>query len=95
MKATSAQKVAKAIAESHTIEEPNLQRRMSMLKKTDGVQDYDLRKYEQTEILRQSMKEVRSKANVTEAARHSPKKVYSGVKSKIAGNMRSITRTNK
>ena len=41
------------------------------------------------------MKDVKSKASVNEAARHSPKKVYSGVKSKVAGNMRSITRANK
>ncbi len=41
------------------------------------------------------MKDVRKNATVNHVARISPKKVYSGVKSKVAGNIKTINKVNK
>lgn len=41
------------------------------------------------------MRGVRKTAAVREVTRVSPQKIYGGVKSKVAGNMKSINRANK
>lgn len=45
------------------------------------------------DIVQNSLYGVQDNARVQQMARNSPKKVYSGVKSKVAGNMRSIKKS--
>ena len=71
-------------------EELTLEKRISLLRKTTGVQEDDVEEYKKTEVLRNAMQGVRNNAMVNEVARVSPKKLYGQVKSRVAGNMRSI-----
>ena len=49
---------------------------------------------ESRDILRKSLADVRAKAQVQGIVRNSPQKVYSVVKSKVAGNIKSINKSN-
>lgn len=49
--------------------------------------------YQAQDVFSASRLAVRQKARVTEVTRKSPDKVYKHVKSKIAGNMRSIKKS--
>ena len=56
------------------------------MRKADGAVD---KQYQKMELLRSSIREVRKNAIANQVARVSPKKLYSGVKSKVASNMRT------
>jgi len=71
-----------------------LERRLSLLKKTDGVKQDYIQKYKETDVIRQAVRGVQFTADVHEATRANPRKVYSGAKSKVAGNIRSVNRAN-
>ena len=49
----------------------------------------DIEEYKRTELLRKSVTDVKMRAATDAARRQSPSKSYSGIKSKIAGNMKS------
>lgn len=49
----------------------------------------DVDAYQKTEILRQSINDVQRESKVQKVARQSPAKLYTNVKSKVAGNLRS------
>ena len=51
--------------------------------------------YRRTEVIRTAIEGVRKNAAVNQVTRLSPKKIYSGVKSKVAGNVKSIKKTQK
>ena len=53
-----------------------------------------IEEYQRTEIIRRSVNDVRRRAKEQEEKRKMRHKAYSGVKSKIAGNMKVIDRTN-
>ena len=89
----SAQKIAKELAAERELEEMDLNSRLTLLKQTTGVREDDVAEYERNEILRRAISGVKKNAAVYEAARLSPKKIYSGVKSKVAGNIRSINKS--
>ena len=61
---------------------------MELLRRTTGIEDDDIQEFQQTEILRKSIADVRNRASKHDEARNSPQK-YRQVKSKIAGNMKS------
>lgn len=61
---------------------------MELLRRTTGINDDDVEEFQQTEILRKSIAEVRTRANRNDEIRSSPQK-YRQVKSKVAGNMKS------
>ena len=52
--------------------------------------DEDLEEYKKTEIIRKSIADVKKRAAEAEIIRKSPEKVYANVKSRIAGNMKSL-----
>ena len=62
---------------------------MQLMRQNSKVDDNDLDEYARTELLRKSVNDVKARAAANEARRQSPRKTYSGVKSKIAGNMKS------
>ena len=66
-----------------------LERRLSMMNKTEGTSRSDLEEYKRTELIRKSVADVKIRAAAEEERRKSPMKTYGGVKSKIAGNMKS------
>ena len=47
------------------------------------------KEYKRMDLLRTSIREVKKNAIANQVARVSPKKLYSGVKSKVAANMRT------
>lgn len=67
---------------------------MELLRRTTGIADDDIQEFQQTEILRKSIAEVRTRANKHEENRNSPQK-YRQTKSKIAGNMSSQKKAKK
>ena len=71
-----------------------LERRLSLLKKTGGVEPGYIARYKETDVIRQAVRGVKQTADVHEATRANPRKVYSGAKSKVAGNIRSVNRAN-
>ena len=72
-----------------------LERRLSMLSKDPKVSQQDLKDYKDTEIIRKSVNDVKLRAAAEATRRQSPSKTYSGVKSKIAGNMKSQKKAKK
>ena len=70
-------------------------RRLSLLKKSSGMNEDYIEEYKKGEVIRNAIAGVRKTAAVNEAARLSPKKLYGGVRSKIAGNVKSIKKTQK
>jgi len=66
-----------------------LDERVKMLKQDPNVNEADIAEYKNTEIVRRSVTDVLMRANVDAKRRQSPHKTYSGVKSKVAGNMKS------
>lgn len=52
-----------------------------------------MEEYRQTEVIRSAIAGVRKTAAVHQVARLNPKALYSGVKSKIAGNVKSIKKS--
>ena len=55
----------------------------------------DISEYQKTEIIRKSIADVKKRAAAAEFIRKSPEKVYSHVKSRIAGNMKSLKKAKK
>ena len=51
--------------------------------------------YAKTELIRKSVNDVKTRAHAEAVRRMSPSKTYSGVKSKIAGNMKSQKKAKK
>jgi hypothetical protein len=68
---------------------PSFEQRLSTLKRTTGVRPEDVEEYRKTEILRRAREEVQRIATKNSITRLSPKRLYSGVKSKVAGNLAS------
>ena len=66
-----------------------LDERLTMLKQDPNINEDDIAEYKNTEIVRRSVTDVLLRANVDKKRRESPHKTYSGVKSKVAGNMKS------
>ena len=92
---TSAQKIARKMANAGQGEgELALGKRLSLLRKTTGVDEYDLDQYEKTDIIRQQIQAVRDKANVANVTRQSPRKVYAGAKSKVGANIKTVNKAN-
>ena len=60
-----------------------------------GARESELLDYERSEVIRQSLQDVKKNAIAQQITRVSPKKLYSGVKSKVAANRRSIERAKK
>jgi hypothetical protein len=61
----------------------------------NGAHQDELEEYKRVELIRQSIKDVKKNAIANQVARISPKKLYSGVKSKIAGNLKSSQRSHR
>ena len=66
-----------------------------MMNKKEGTTKEDLEEYKRTELIRKSVADVKIRAAIEEERRKSPIKTYSGVKSKIAGNMKSQKKAKK
>ena len=66
-----------------------LERRLSLMNKTEGTTREDIEEYKRTELIRRSVNDVKIRAAADKERRESPRKTYGGVKSKIAGNMKS------
>ena len=69
--------------------------RMALMRTVTNVQDEDLEQYAQTELIRKSVQDVKMRAKIDKERRQSPRKTYSGVKSKVAGNMKSQKKAKK
>ena len=63
--------------------------RKQVLRQNSKIDDGYMDEYAKTEIIRKSVSDVKKRAAVERERRESPRKTYSGVKSKIAGNMKS------
>jgi hypothetical protein len=72
-----------------------LEKRVTMLMDDPNVSDKQIQEYKDTELLRRSVTDVKMRAATDAARRKSPDKSYSGVKSKVAGNMKSIKKAKK
>lgn len=59
-----------------------------------GLRKSELVNISQTEILRKSIADVKRKSNIQNVVRQSPRRVYSGVKSKVAGNLKTEAKVN-
>jgi len=66
-----------------------LEQRLALMKNNEGTTGADIEEYEKTELLRRSVADVRVRAAADAERRKSPLKTWGGVKSKIAGNMKS------
>ena len=77
------------------------------LAQRQGADDYSVEQYlaikntpsqvkrlNQTEVIRKSLGRVRAGEAVTDVIRKSPRRVYSGVKSKVAGNIKTQNRVS-
>ena len=71
------------------------EQRLNLLRRSTGIREEDVEEYKKTEVLRSAIQGVRKTAAVHQVARQSPKKLYSGVKSKVGGNIKSIKKTQK
>ena len=72
-----------------------LDERVNLMRQDSKLDQRDLEEYKKTEILRKSVNDVKARAQATAERRQSPRKTYSGVKSKIAGNMKSQKKAKK
>lgn len=63
-----------------------MDQRIEQMRRADGAVD---EQYQKMEVLRSSIREVKRNAIANQVARVSPKKLYSGVKSKVASNMKT------
>ena len=72
-----------------------LEDRMSLMRQDSKVTGDDMAEYKRTELLRKSVNDVKVRAAADAKRRQSPMKTMSGVKSKIAGNMRSQKKAKK
>ena len=66
----SANKIAKQLAKTNEL---SSEERMSLLRRTTGIRDEDVKTYQKTEVIRAAIKGVKSNAAVNEAARLNPK----------------------
>ena len=65
------------------------------MRQDSKVEDGEVEAYMKTEIIRQSVADVKARAAAEDERRRSPIKTYSKVKSKIAGNMKSQKKAKK
>ncbi len=70
-----------------------LDRRLSLLKKSDGVTEEHVEEYKKHEVIRSALAGVKRTADIHAATRASPQKLYSAVKSKVAANVKTINKT--
>lgn len=63
-----------------------MDQRIGELRKANSNLD---KEYRRMDLLRTSIREVKKNAIANQVARVSPKKLYSGVKSKVAANMKT------
>ena len=63
-----------------------MDQRIGELRKANNNLD---KEYKRMDLLRTSIREVKKNAIANQVARVSPKKLYSGVKSKVAANMKT------
>ena len=71
-----------------------LERRISLLRKQEGVTEGTIEEYKKNEVIRKAIKGVQKNAATYQVARQSPKKLYGGVKSRVGGNMKTLRKTN-
>lgn len=69
--------------------------REALLRQNSKITDDDISEYKKTEIIRKSIADVKKRAAAAEFIRKSPEKVYSHVKSRIAGNMKAQKKAKK
>lgn len=87
--------MAKRIAEEHEVAEPTTQELINELSLTKGgLRHSELVNISQTEIIRKSLADVKRKSNIQTVVRKSPSRVYSGVKSKVASNLKTEAKVN-
>jgi predicted transposase YbfD/YdcC len=72
-----------------------LEKRVTMLMNDPNVDHQEVEEYKRTELLRRSVTDVKMRAANDAIRRQSPSKTYSGVKSKVAGNMKSQRKAKK
>ena len=77
-----AKKIAAQISDKNYFESDQ---RLEQVRKTNGTLDEEFQKME---LVRSSIREVKKNAIANEIARMSPRKLYSGVKSKVASNLK-------
>jgi len=87
-KSPAREELAKAILENQL----SLDDRVKLMK---GASAEDIEEYKRTEIIRRSVNDVKTRAAVEAERRRSPIKTYSNVKSKVAGNMKSLKKAKK
>jgi len=85
-----AQEFAKGLQQQMSAEQ-----RLNLLRRSTGIREEDVEDYRKTEVLRSAIDGVRKTAAVHQVTRTSPKKIYSGVKSKVSGNIKSIKKSQK
>jgi len=86
-------KVAKKDAGS--IEGLDLKKRLSLLRRSTGIEEDHVREYQRLDILRQSINKVKKDADVNHKLRKNPKSLYGNVKSKVSANIKSANKANK
>ena len=69
-----------------------MDQRIGELRKANSNLD---KEYKRMDLLRTSIREVKKNAIANQVARVSPKKLYSGVKSKVAANMKTLKSSKK
>jgi hypothetical protein len=84
----SPKKIAREIADQMSSRSPQLSDRLIELQKNGAGKD-EIEEYQRFELIRQSIQDVKRNAIANQVARVSPQKLYSGVKSKVAGNMKA------
>ena len=72
-----------------------LQKRLSMLRRTTGIDEDHVKEYQKLEVLRQSINKVKQDAEVHNKLRKNPKAAYGNVKSRVGANIKSQKKTNK
>ena len=70
-----------------------LDQRLTLLRETSGVKESYVEEYKKGEGLRYAINSVKKNAAAYDVARHSPKKMYGNVKSKVGGNIKTIKKT--
>ena len=90
---SSAHKKAQNLANQKDEPRMSLDDRLNLLRQSTGVKEYEVKEYQDGEVIRNAIQGVRKSAAVNQASRTSPNKIYSAVKSRIAGNMKSIKKT--
>lgn len=88
----SPQAIAKEMAQEGEVP---YDERLQLLRQSTGVKEEHVKEYQKSEVIRNAIAGVRRAAAVHQAARTSPNKLYKGVKSKVARNVKTVNRTQR